>query len=178
MGNGGRGIAVFFVFTFYLEIIFTSEFNSLKISIFDPVRDSKLRSLIKGISWRCIGTIDTFIVALFYFRDVRLAAPIAGTEVLTKIILYYLHERGWNLIKWGRKDHLPSHTRSVAKGLSWRIFGTMDTMFISLIISGNPLTSIKIGMTEVFTKIILFYFHERLWAKIKWGRLFQEKVKA
>lgn len=141
------------------------------------MKDSKIRSLIKGISWRCIGTIDTFIVALFYFGDIKLAVPIAGTEVLTKVVLYYLHERGWNFIKWGRKENEPSHFRSVTKGISWRFFGTLDTIFISFIISGNPLASIKIGFTEVLTKIIFFYFHERLWAKIKWGRIFQEKDK-
>lgn len=64
------------------------------------MKDSNLRSLVKGVSWRVVGTIDTFVLAYIYFGDIKIAAPIAATEVLTKIFLYYLHERIWNIIPW------------------------------------------------------------------------------
>lgn len=136
------------------------------------MKDSNVRSFLKGISWRVIGTIDTFLIAYFYFGDIKLAAPIAATEVLTKLLLYYLHERVWNLINWGRMDNKPSHWRSLIKGISWRFFGSIDTMLISFIYSGNSLNSIKIGGTEVLTKVGLFYLHERIWALFKWGRIY------
>jgi uncharacterized membrane protein len=136
------------------------------------MKDSNVRSLIKGISWRIIGTIDTFFIAYFYFGDFKLAAPIAATEVLTKIFLFYLHERVWNLINWGRISNKSSHVRSLVKGISWRFFGSIDTMIISFLYSGNSLNSIKVGGTEVLTKVGLFYMHERLWALIKWGRIY------
>ena len=136
------------------------------------MKDSNVRSLIKGISWRIIGTIDTFLIAYFYFGDIKLAAPIAATEVLTKIFLYYMHERVWNIINWGRISNKPSHIRSLVKGISWRFFGSIDTMLISFLYSGSPLNSIKIGATEVLTKVGLFYLHERIWALVKWGRVY------
>jgi uncharacterized membrane protein len=140
------------------------------------MKDSKARSLVKGISWRCIGTVDTFVLAYIFLGSVKYAAPVAGTEVLTKIILYYLHERGWNFIKWGRKENIPSHTRSVTKGVSWRIIGSLDTMLLSFIYSGNPIGALKVGTSEILTKIGLFYLHERIWALIPWGRLYTEKA--
>jgi uncharacterized membrane protein len=136
------------------------------------MKDSNLRSLVKGISWRVIGTIDTFILAYFYFGDLKIAAPIAATEVFTKIFLYYLHERLWNTIPWGRFSNRPAHIRSLIKGISWRFFGSLDTTLISYIYSGNPWNSLKVGGSEVLTKIGLFYLHERLWAQIKWGRIY------
>lgn len=138
------------------------------------MKDTNLRSFTKGISWRAIGTIDTFIIAYFYLGDVKLAAPIAGSELITKIILYYLHERVWNVIKWGRKNNKPSHLRSISKGISWRFFGSMDTIFVSFIFSGSFVGAVKIGTTEVLTKVILYYLHERVWSRIKWGRIFEK----
>jgi uncharacterized membrane protein len=136
------------------------------------MKDSNLRSLVKGVSWRAVGTLDTFVLAYFYFGDVKIAGPIALTEVFTKIFLYYLHERIWNIIHWGRHSRMPAHLRSLAKGVSWRFFGSIDTTIISYIYSGSPWGALKVGGSEVITKIGLFYLHERLWALIKWGRIF------
>lgn len=60
--------------------------------------------------------------------------------------------------------------RSIAKTISWRITGTIDTMIISYIITGSLKLAASIGFVEVFTKMTLYYFHERAWNKIKYGR--------
>ena len=63
---------------------------------------TKQRSAVKAISWRVIGTADTFVLSLLITHEPITAVSIAGFEVLTKTILYYFHERGWNNISWGR----------------------------------------------------------------------------
>jgi uncharacterized membrane protein len=63
---------------------------------------TKQRSALKAITWRIIGTADTFVLSYFITHKAITAASIAGFEVLTKTILYYFHERGWNKVKWGR----------------------------------------------------------------------------
>jgi len=65
---------------------------------------TKQRSALKAITWRIIGTIDTFILSWFITKEPVTAGAIASLEVLTKTILYYLHERGWNRVSWGRKQ--------------------------------------------------------------------------
>ena len=62
------------------------------------------------------------------------------------------------------------HWRSLAKAVSWRATGTLDTFIISYIVSGKVSIASTIAGIEVFTKIMLFYFHERIWAVIPWGR--------
>ena len=57
------------------------------------------------------------------------------------------------------------------KSVSWRIVGTIDTMIISYFITGKLTLALSIGSVEVFTKTILYYFHERLWAHIHKIRL-------
>ena len=62
-----------------------------------------------------------------------------------------------------------SKTRSILKAVSWRIVGTLDTMALGWIITGSPLMGLKIGALELFTKFILYYFHERIWLRFKFG---------
>ena len=64
---------------------------------------SKKRSAVKALTWRIVGTVDTFLLSLIITKEPVTAGAIAGLEVLTKTILYYFHERGWNKIHWGRK---------------------------------------------------------------------------
>ena len=64
-----------------------------------------------------------------------------------------------------------AHSRSFAKAVSWRVTGTIDTFLISAIVTGKATTAGLIAATEVLTKIVLFYFHERIWAVIPWGHI-------
>ena len=64
--------------------------------------DSNLRSLTKAISWRMTGTIDTFLISWIVTGTLSLATGIALTEIFTKVGLFWLHERVWNKIKWGK----------------------------------------------------------------------------
>ncbi|MDX8456511.1 DUF2061 domain-containing protein [Mesorhizobium sp. VK9D] len=65
---------------------------------------------------------------------------------------------------------MDTHSRSFAKALSWRATGTIDTMIISLVVTGSIKLAAAIGGTEVVTKSLLFYLHERAWLKIPYGR--------
>ena len=65
---------------------------------------TKKRSLVKTITWRVIATTDTFILAWLFTSDEVVAASIAGLEVVTKLILYYMHERGWSSLQWGQEN--------------------------------------------------------------------------
>jgi uncharacterized membrane protein len=60
--------------------------------------------------------------------------------------------------------------RSVVKGLSYRIFGTLVTIAISYKVTGSVKSSFSIGAIDVVSKIFLFYVHERAWLRVKWGR--------
>jgi uncharacterized membrane protein len=53
------------------------------------------RHIIKTISWRIIGTLDTIILSTIITGDIKLGMSIGGVEVVTKMVLYFLHERAW-----------------------------------------------------------------------------------
>ncbi len=68
------------------------------------MREKPYRSIVKSISWRTIGTIDTMMIAWLVTGQLDFAVTIGGVELFTKMLLYYLHERTWNRIKFGRID--------------------------------------------------------------------------
>ena len=62
--------------------------------------DSARKSLIKSISWRVLGTLDTIVISWILTGEFTLALSIGSVEVFSKLILYFWHERLWNLVKW------------------------------------------------------------------------------
>jgi sulfate adenylyltransferase large subunit len=65
--------------------------------------ESRARSLAKAVSWRATGSLDTFLVAFVISGSPKLAGSVAVTEIMTKILIYYLHERVWACIPWGKR---------------------------------------------------------------------------
>jgi uncharacterized membrane protein len=59
--------------------------------------------------------------------------------------------------------------RHILKTITWRIVGTLDTIIIGWVISGDPTIGLSIGGLEVFTKMILYYLHERAWYRSRFG---------
>ena len=71
------------------------------------VQITKSRSLLKAFSWRFFATIDTFIISylILWHSDhsiIKTAGLIASFEIITKVLIYYFHERFWNAIPWGK----------------------------------------------------------------------------
>jgi uncharacterized membrane protein len=58
-----------------------------------------------------------------------------------------------------------SYKRHIVKTISWRIIGTLDTIFLSSIITGDVKIGMSIGGVEVITKMVLYFLHERAWYK-------------
>ncbi|NTW31695.1 MAG: DUF2061 domain-containing protein [Bacteroidetes bacterium] len=66
------------------------------------IRDRPLKSIIKAISWRIVGTMDTIMISWILTGKIKVAISIGGVEVFSKIFLYFLHERAWESVRWGR----------------------------------------------------------------------------
>ena len=66
------------------------------------MQEKQYRSIIKAVSWRTVGTIDTMLVSFFVTGNLVMAISIGSVEVVTKMVLYYFHERAWNKTNFGR----------------------------------------------------------------------------
>jgi uncharacterized membrane protein len=137
-------------------------------------KESHLRSLIKGISWRIIATTDTILVVvlitcLFGQCSIEDALKIGFIEFFLKYAIYYVHERIWQKI---RKGDEVTKRQSLYKTISWRILATTTTFIISgTILKSFNEVALFIALTELITKFALYYLHERLWLKIPVGKI-------
>ena len=155
-------------------------------------RESHARSLIKGISWRIVATIDTIaIVALITLvaygkMSLTVAFHIGLAEFLIKFVVYYFHERIWEGLRTGNGLE---KSRTLKKAISWRIVATTMTFIIAAFVLGSAGSSgeeshdgsagtggiagiaLAIAVVEFFTKFALYYVHERVWARIPLGKI-------
>lgn len=154
-------------------------------------RESHVRSITKGITWRIVGTLDTLFISWLILKEGGAASNIAIWDTLVKFILYYGHERLWQNIPLGMvrqyrifrtyaKSIIPkdyhekvvkkeSHARSILKGISWRFVGTITTILVAYILTGEIDSALQIGGIEVITKFVLYYLHERAWQMMPRG---------
>lgn len=68
----------------------------------DKNSEKPIRSIVKAVSWRVIGTLDTLLISYILTGEVAIAASIASIDFITKMFLYFFHERLWNKISWGK----------------------------------------------------------------------------
>ncbi len=122
------------------------------------------RHIVKSLSWRFIGTADTLTFSWLITSDLSDGLNISGITIFTKLLWYYLHER-----LWFKSSITNSNKRHMAKTISWRGIGTLDTILFGWLITGNSLTGLKIGGIETLSKMLLYYGHEKLWYRINFG---------
>ena len=146
------------------------------------VEINKKRHIAKTLTWRIVGTLDTFLISTFlihyindtsYLDSALIGGWISGLEIITKTILYYLHERFWYTVNWISSNQ----TRHIIKTISWRLIGAIDTIilvflvfyFMTGTIKQAPEVAISMFSIEIITKMGLYYIHERIWIKSNWG---------
>jgi uncharacterized membrane protein len=81
-----------------------------ELSVLSKGIDKPVKSILKSISWRIVGTLDTIIISYFITGKILIAFSIGSVEVLSKTILYYFHERLWAHIHWIKFYKKPNGT--------------------------------------------------------------------
>lgn len=122
------------------------------------------RHIAKSLSWRFVGSIDTFLFAWAITGDLKEGINLSLITTFTKLIWYYFHEQ-----IWVKSAIVNSNKRHLIKTFSWRVIGTLDTILLGWLITGNPFTGLKIGGVETVSKMLLYFAHEKLWYKINYG---------
>ena len=137
-------------------------------------RESHIRSVLKGISWRFIATTDTVLIVLLVtcltgHCSVEAAITIGVTEFFIKFFIYYLHERIW---QYFRTEHGVPNRITLYKTITWRVVATTTTFLISgTVLDGFDEIALSIALIELITKFVLYYFHEKLWLRLPLGKI-------
>lgn len=122
------------------------------------------RHVIKALTWRILGTLDTLILSCFLEVGLNISIIFICIEVFTKSILYYFHEAFWFNSKVTN-----ANIRHLIKPFTWRLIALVDTLLLSIIIFNNYSKAINFTFMEILTKITLYYIHDKLWYRTKYG---------
>ncbi len=66
---------------------------------------------------------------------------------------------------------MESHVRTISKALSWRFIATLVTFTVAWLVTGKLTFAVEIGVADTLIKLGAYYFHERLWIRVKFGKL-------
>lgn len=94
---------VFIIFALFLIMLVDQFIISTKNEKRAVKQERFSRSLLKSVSWRVIGTLDTVVISYIITGELAFALSIGGIELITKMVLYVIHERLWDKINWGKK---------------------------------------------------------------------------
>ncbi len=141
--------------------------------------ESRIRSLLKGLSWRMLASSATFAIVYLATGDASQAAEFTLYEAGLKLLLYYLHERAWLMLPpgsvrrlWrGRPGGSESHARSLLKGLSWRMLSILATLALGWTVLERRELAGRVAAGEFAAKVVLYYLHERLWLRLPRGAI-------
>jgi len=122
------------------------------------------RHIAKTISWRLLGSFDTFIIVFLITDNISYSYNMLILEFFIKSFMYFFHERLWIRVKINL-----SIKRHIFKTFSWRLIAVLTTLLISLIITNDIKIGTQITLIETLSKMILYFIHERIWYKTKFG---------
>ena len=166
---------------------------SKNIDIRNKPKIQRKRHLAKTITWRIVGSLDTFLLTWLVIGfvgdwslfDIELSPDIiekkekvafllTALEVFTKSLFYYIHERIWYKLNFIASRQ---RIRHIIKTISWRLVGAIDTIALVFIVfyleDGSTQGAAEVALTifsfEIITKMFLYYIHERVWFSTNWG---------
>ncbi len=133
---------------------------------------TRIRHILKAITWRLLASATTFALAYILFQDDPKAGEkatiVALIEGALKLALYYYHERFWFNFKVmnARKRHL-------VKAVTWRAIASLTTFTVAvLVFREDPNATEKasaVALIEIFIKMLIYYLHEEAWYRIDYG---------
>jgi len=68
----------------------------------EKAHETHMRSITKGATWRIIASVTTMVLVYAFTGDLTLVAEVGALEVTAKLLFYYLHERAWGRVRWGK----------------------------------------------------------------------------
>jgi|TARA_R110002153_G_scaffold223416_2_gene375924 uncharacterized membrane protein len=143
--------------------------------------DRRLRSLAKVVTMRIIFTFVHIFNTWTVTGSFLMGLKVAGLAFFVNPALYWLHERGWNLYQFGRITHAKrkfneGNLRSIAKDITWRVVITGSNFFLPYFVTGSLKFGLTIMSMATIINMTIYFFHERLWNIVPWGREIKEWI--
>ena len=139
-------------------------------------KETQTRTIGKVVSWRVLLTISHIVNGIIATGSLVTGLQIAGLAAVINSVLFWAHERGWNIAQWNRKPadeklFVEGQPRTISKILTWRVLITASNFVIPFIITGSWGQAALFGGLATVVNMFLFWAHERAWNRFTWGKL-------
>lgn len=137
--------------------------------------ESHKRSIAKTLTIRVCFSLSHLLNGFIISSSWIIGAQILGVAAVINMTLHWLHERAWNWFQWNRKPEddkffKDGHPRTVSKSITWRALITCSNFLIPYFLTGSLGKALAFLTIATFMNIIIYYTHERVWNKVKWGK--------
>jgi len=133
-------------------------------------KDSNIRSLVKTLSYRTAVAVSIFLAAIAMDYSAGFGLTFVVLSYTVGFASFWVQERIWNLIKWGKVDNSDLKRRSLAKTVTWRIWSFVVLAVIGMIMGLNSTSAVEWSIVTNILFVVVHYAHERIWNRISWGK--------
>lgn len=139
-------------------------------------KETQKRTVGKVVSWRVLLTISHIVNGFIATGSFVTGLQIAGLAAVINSVLFWAHERGWNIAQWNHKPaeeklFVEGQPRTISKILTWRVLITASNFVIPFIVTGSWGQAVLFGGLATVVNMLLFWAHERAWNRLVWGKL-------
>jgi len=132
--------------------------------------DSKLRTFIKTLSYRILSVLTVLVLSIVLDYGSGFGLKFVVITMTIGFLLFFIHERVWNLFKLFKDGELDTPKRSLIKTVSWRIMSFIALFIIGLTLGLSSENALTWTIWNNLAFIVIHYLHERLWNRIRWGK--------
>lgn len=127
------------------------------------------KTIAKTITFKILAMTVGFLTALFFTGSKETAFYVMIANSITTLLGFYLHERVWARYNWYVVEGSENHKRTLIKTITYKVFIFIVGTLTKWAVVGDLMTALSIGITKNLITAVIYYLHERVWNKIKWG---------
>jgi uncharacterized membrane protein len=139
--------------------------------------ETNKRSITKMFTYKLSVLIEGSLVTYLITGNLELSILLQSTKQFIMSFAYYFHERLWDKILWGRNaNDEDSNKRSISKMISYKILIIIIGLSVTYALTGDLTLTLLITASKNITSAIVYYIHERIWSRNKWGMIEKENI--
>lgn len=132
--------------------------------------DTKIRTLVKAISYRTAVAVSIFLASLALGYSAGFGMTFVVLSYTVGFASFYVQERAWNMFKWGKTGLKDKRIRSIAKTVTWRIFSFVILFVIGMLLGLKSNDALVWTVVTNILFVVVHYAHERLWNLSDWKK--------
>ena len=136
--------------------------------------DSHIRTIAKTFSYRTAVAVSIFLAALAMNYSAGFGLAFVVLSYTVGFASFWIQERIWNRIHWGKRDGSDLRRRSVAKTVTWRIWSFFVLTVVGALMGLSAESAVEWAIVTNILFIVVHYMHERVWNLVSWGKQAKE----